>query len=201
MRCCSKADGIDHAALPIFDPRFDESLGRYPYNPVLQVNPLNAIENFDAPEDVTRFVGGFEAQFRPFSNFSVRYLAGIDDYRREVLFLQPPLSINANFTGSVQAPVQVTIRGNWREFLLLARRQMVATNGSQDLVRSILEGEETRRRHASLRWGTVLVVLAIGFAIVEAAGWTDVTPGVFAVLLGATGLGNLVAWFAARRLG
>ncbi len=82
-----------------------------------------------------------------------------------------------------------------------ARRQMVATNGSQDLVRSILEGEETRRRHASLRWGTVLVVLAIGFAIVEAAGWTDVTPGVFAVLLGATGLGNLVAWFAARRLG
>lgn len=81
-----------------------------------------------------------------------------------------------------------------------ARRQMVATNGSQDLVRSILEGEETRRRHASLRWGTVLAVLAIGFAIVE-AGWTDVTPGVFAVLLGATGLGNLVAWFAARRLG
>lgn len=80
------------------------------------------------------------------------------------------------------------------------RRQMVESNGSQDLVRSILEGEELRRRHGSLRWGVVLVTLAIGFGLVQVSGWTEPNPGVFAVLLGAVGLGNLVYYFASRRL-
>ena len=31
------------------------------------------------------------------------------------------------------------------------RRQMVESNGSQELVRSIVESEEARRRHGSLR--------------------------------------------------
>ncbi|TWI05993.1 hypothetical protein IP90_00255 [Luteimonas cucumeris] len=81
------------------------------------------------------------------------------------------------------------------------RRQMIESNGSQELVRSILEGEESRRRHGSLRWGVVLVALAIGFALIEAFGWDDMTPGVFAILLGATGLGNLAYYLTARRLG
>jgi hypothetical protein len=79
------------------------------------------------------------------------------------------------------------------------RRQMVSANGSEELVRSILEGEESRRRHASLRWGIVLVALAIGFVLIEAFGWDEVTPGVVAVLLGATGLGNLAYYAAARK--
>lgn len=81
------------------------------------------------------------------------------------------------------------------------RRKMVESNGSQELLRSILEGEESRRRHGSLRWGVVLVALAIGFGLIQAFGWTEPTPGVFALLLGATGLGNLAYYFAARRLG
>lgn len=81
------------------------------------------------------------------------------------------------------------------------RRQMVDSNGSQDLVRSILEGDEIRRRHASLRWGVLLLALAAGFVVIEAAGWTEVTPGVIAVLLGATGIGNLLAYRMSRRLG
>ena len=80
------------------------------------------------------------------------------------------------------------------------RRQMVAANGSEDMLRSILEGEETRRRQASLRWGTILVALALGFAGIEAFGWTEASPGVFALLLGATGIGNLVAFALARRV-
>jgi hypothetical protein len=80
------------------------------------------------------------------------------------------------------------------------RRQMVESNGSQELVRSILEGEESRRRHGSLRWGIVLFALAGGFALIGTFGWTDLRPGVFAVLLGATGLGNLAYYFASRRL-
>jgi hypothetical protein len=81
------------------------------------------------------------------------------------------------------------------------RRQMVDSNGSQDLVRSMLEGEELRRRHGSLRWGVVLVALAIGFGVVDAGGWTDLGPGVIAILLGATGMGNLAYWLIARRQG
>ena len=53
----------------------------------------------------------------------------------------------------------------------------------------------------SLRWGVVLVALALGFALVDAGGWTDIGPGVIAVLLGATGLGNLAYWFIARKQG
>ena len=36
------------------------------------------------------------------------------------------------------------------------------------------------------------VCLAVGFALIECFGWDDVTPGAIAVLLGATGIGNLV---------
>ncbi|RPD84047.1 hypothetical protein [Luteimonas sp. 100069] len=79
------------------------------------------------------------------------------------------------------------------------RRQMVAINGSEDMLRSLLDGEEARRRQASLRWGTILLALALGFAGIEAFGWTEATPGVFALLLGATGIGNLVAFALARR--
>ena len=45
------------------------------------------------------------------------------------------------------------------------------------------------------------VALALGFGIVEAAGWTEITPGVIAVLVGAIGLGNLASFAASRKLG
>jgi TonB-linked SusC/RagA family outer membrane protein len=96
----------------IFDASFDETTGQFPYNPVLGPNPFVLLNEFEAPEDVTRFVGGFEAQFRPIPSLSIRYLAGVDDYRREVRFLQPPRSISASFGGSVQAPVQFSRQFN-----------------------------------------------------------------------------------------
>lgn len=80
------------------------------------------------------------------------------------------------------------------------RRQMVDSNGSQELVRSMLEGDEVRRRHGSLRWGILLLSLAAGFVLIEAIGWTEITPGVIAILLAATGLGNLGYYLASRRL-
>lgn len=81
------------------------------------------------------------------------------------------------------------------------RKQMIESNGSQDLIRSMLEGEEVHRRHSSLRWGVTLVALALGFAWVQAAGWTEVNPGVIAVLVGATGVGNLAYYLLGRKLG
>jgi CHASE2 domain-containing sensor protein len=83
----------------------------------------------------------------------------------------------------------------------LARRHMLNSGTSPELVASLLRNEEQRQRHSSLRWGIVLVALAIGFGIIQWAGWTDLTPGMIAVLAGVTGLGNLAFFTIARRLG
>ena len=80
-----------------------------------------------------------------------------------------------------------------------ARRQMVQSHGSEEMLRTLLEGEEVRRRQSSLRWGVILVALAVGFGLLEAFDWQDASPGLFAVLLGATGLGNLAAYYLARK--
>lgn len=79
------------------------------------------------------------------------------------------------------------------------RRRIVESRGSEDMVRSLLEGEAARRRHASLHWGCVLVALALGFGLVEATGVDHATPGVIGLLLGATGLGNLAYYVFERR--
>jgi hypothetical protein len=81
------------------------------------------------------------------------------------------------------------------------RRQMVTVGGSEELVRSVLQSEELRRRHSSLHWGVVLVALGIGFGLIQAFGWRDLTPGMVGVLAAVTGLGNLVFYAIARRLG
>lgn len=80
------------------------------------------------------------------------------------------------------------------------RAKIIAANGSEELIRSLVQNEEQQRRHASIRWGVVLVCLAIGFALIEYFGWNDVTPGAIAVLLGATGVGNLVSFAVSRNL-
>ncbi|HEY0232425.1 MAG TPA: DUF6249 domain-containing protein [Dokdonella sp.] len=81
------------------------------------------------------------------------------------------------------------------------RYLLLKAGGSEDLIRSILLGEEQQRRHASLRWGIVLVALALGFGLIEAFHWNEITPGVIAVLAAATGLGNLAFFAISRRLG
>ena len=58
--------------------------------------------------------------------------------------------------------------------------------------------EEQQRRQASLRWGIVLSCLAGGFALIQSFGYNDVNPGAIAVLLGATGVGNLAFYAIAR---
>src|SRR5690606_32952771 len=101
-----------------------------------------------------------------------------------------PISLFVCIAWSIKAVVDARVR-----------KQLVSSNGSPDLVASILRADEANRRLASLRWGITLVALALGFGIVEAAGWDDVTPGVIAVLVGAPGLGNLASFAVARRLG
>ncbi|MGY0634791.1 hypothetical protein [Luteimonas sp. A478] len=80
------------------------------------------------------------------------------------------------------------------------RRRIIETRGSEELVRAMLEGEALRRRQSSLQWGSVLVALAVGFGLVEWMGVRDVTPGVVAILLGATGIGNLAYYLIEGRM-
>jgi Ca2+/H+ antiporter len=80
------------------------------------------------------------------------------------------------------------------------RTKLIAANGSEEMIRSLVQNEEQQRRHASVRWGVVLVCLAIGFALIQYFGWDEVTPGAIAVLLGATGVGNLVSFYVSRNL-
>jgi hypothetical protein len=80
------------------------------------------------------------------------------------------------------------------------RSKLIAANGTEEMIRSLVQNEEQQRRHASVRWGVVLVCLAIGFALIQYFGWDEVTPGAIAVLLGATGVGNLVSFYVSRNL-
>ena len=101
-----------------------------------------------------------------------------------------PISLFVCIAFSIKAVVDARVR-----------KQLVSSNGSPELVASILRGDETNRRLSSLRWGITMVALAVGFGIVEAAGWTEITPGVIAVLVGAIGIGNLASFAASRKLG
>ena len=81
-----------------------------------------------------------------------------------------------------------------------SRTKIVQSSPQEGLVQSILKGEEHRRRQSALRWGLVLVFLAAGFGIVSAMDWHEPSPAVIAVLLGATGLGNIVSYLVCRKL-
>lgn len=100
-----------------------------------------------------------------------------------------PVTLFICIAFAIKAVVDARVRG-----------KLLSAGGSEELVRTLIQNEEVQRRHASLRWGVLLLAVALGFALIEAFGWTEVTPGVIAVLLAATGVGNLVSYALARRL-
>jgi hypothetical protein len=80
------------------------------------------------------------------------------------------------------------------------RIKMLQASESKELIESVIRGDDHRGRMSSLRWGLLLLLGGLGFAIIQWAGWTDITPGALAVLLCAFGLSNLIYFFAARRI-
>lgn len=97
-----------------WDFRFDENLGRYPHSPILGANPLDVVNNWEAPQGKTQFIGSLQATLRPTEALSLRYVAGLDDYRQEQRYFQPPQSMSPSFTGSVQNPVRLSRQFNNR---------------------------------------------------------------------------------------
>ena len=83
----------------------------------------------------------------------------------------------------------------------MVRRRMINAGGSEALVSSLLRDEELRSRQSSLRWGIVLLSVALGFGLIQWIGWQEITPGLVAVLAASTGLGNLAFFAISRRLG
>ncbi|UPG90633.1 hypothetical protein L2Y96_02335 [Luteibacter aegosomaticola] len=79
------------------------------------------------------------------------------------------------------------------------RHKMVQSGVTGDLQRQWFEEELNQRRQSALRWGTVLVLLAVGFGIIQVSGWDEVNPGVVAVLAACTGIGNLIYYAISRR--
>lgn len=106
------------------------------------------------------------------------------------LDLLAPISLFVCITYAIKATVDA-----------YTRHRIVESRGSEELVRSLLEGEAARRRQASLHWGSVMIAIALAFGLIELAGIRDVTPGAVALLLGATGLGNLAYYLLVGRLG
>lgn len=100
-----------------------------------------------------------------------------------------PITLMICIAYSIKSVVDARVRG-----------KLASTGGSEELVRTLLASEEERRQNAGLRWGILLLSVALGFALVEAFGWTEITPGVIAVLLAATGIGNLASFVVARRV-
>jgi TonB-dependent SusC/RagA subfamily outer membrane receptor len=64
-----------------FDPR--PVSGIYPLSPVLNPNPLLAIDRFNNPQDVNRFIGNVQARWNPLTRLTLSYNAGYDGYTLE----------------------------------------------------------------------------------------------------------------------
>lgn len=89
-----------------FNYAFDETLGRFPYTPIVTANPLQVIRDVQADVNVDRFIGSLSTSVTPFQPLTVTALVGLDDSSEENIFLQPPYSTAPNFTGSVTNPVR-----------------------------------------------------------------------------------------------
>jgi TonB-dependent SusC/RagA subfamily outer membrane receptor len=58
-------------------------LGIYPFAPVLNPNPLLAIERSKNPQDINRFIGSAQARWNPIDRLTVSYTLGYDGYSLE----------------------------------------------------------------------------------------------------------------------
>lgn len=131
-----------------FDPTFDENLGRYPYNPVLNVNPFVVLEQWEAAEDVLHFTGQATADWRPIDDLTLSYLFGLDDYRQENTYLRTPFSESPSFGGSIQNPLRLSRQMN-HDLTLNYRRPLSDVLESETTVGTRYTSDRTNTIFAS----------------------------------------------------
>lgn len=88
------------------------------------------------------------------------------------------------------------------KFLLdaIIRYRMLKEGVSADLLAEMLRHEARARQQSTLRWGVFLIAIGLGFALIEAFGWTEPTPGSLALLAILVGIGQLVTHRLSRQL-
>ena len=72
------------------------------------------------------------------------------------------------------------------------RRRLAETHVSEDFVKVLLNSETASQRRAALKWGIVLVMLAVAFALIALFGLGSEDPASYALLFGAAGLAMLL---------
>jgi hypothetical protein len=74
----------------------------------------------------------------------------------------------------------------------VTRYRMMKESIPETLLAELLRHDAMQRRLSSLRWGIFLIAIGLGFALLEAFGWTRPTPGSIALLAILTGAGQLI---------
>jgi TonB-dependent starch-binding outer membrane protein SusC len=95
-----------------WNPNFRPDLGRYPYNPLINFNPFDVLDNFRTETNVDRFLGSFNATLTPLPNLTVNYIFGLDRAAESAVFFQPPRSASATDPGLIQNPTRRIQRFN-----------------------------------------------------------------------------------------
>jgi len=67
----------------------DPETGRYLNNGAIGPNPLDVIDNWRSPQEVSRFVGSFQAKATPVEGGSLEYHFGYDTYNQETSLFIP----------------------------------------------------------------------------------------------------------------
>jgi len=88
--------------------------------------------------------------------------------------------------------IKVVVDARWR-------KRLVETNPSEELMKSIMAGEEVSRRLSALKWGLVLTLLGVAFGIIDATNMSSDSPGAWGVLFAAAGVGMLAYHGIANR--
>lgn len=79
------------------------------------------------------------------------------------------------------------------------RRRMVETNGSEELVKTLMESDEQTRRVSALKWGMVLTSIGIAFFIQQMTKLSEDDPATYGLLFVAAGVGLLGYHFVAGK--
>lgn len=82
----------------------------------------------------------------------------------------------------------------------LLRRRLSSSNGSQELITTMLQTDEQGRRLSALKWGLVLTLVGVAFGLISALHLDSNNPGTWGLLIGAAGVGMLAYHAMAGRM-